>query len=169
MVPHRTVAVAVLALAAAGCYTWVPVQSPPEPGRSVRASVTQAGAEALRPRLGPGVLEVDGLLLERRDDQLSILLQEYVTRQAGTLSGNNEPIQLSWPQVDGVHERRIDVVRSGLFGAALVGGVVAAISIFGQEERVFETEVPDDPGAPQRRAPALDLRLLTRLLGGHSP
>lgn len=165
----RSIGVGAIVLMASGCYRYVPVQASPEPGRVVRANVTQAGAEALAPRLGPGVLELDGLLLGQEDQELAILVETYMTRQQGALSGNNEAIRLPWAQIAGVSEKRLDLARSTLFGAALVGGVVAAIAVFGQDERVLEPDDPEDPGSPQRRGLPLDLGPLRLRLFGRSP
>jgi hypothetical protein len=151
------------------CYRYVPAQSP-EPGRLIRASLNEQGAAAVTPRLGPGVLELDGLLLANEEQELSVLVESYITRMQGTLSAGNEPVRLPHTHFSTVLEREIDPVRSALFGTALVAGAVAMVQVFGPGGIVFRDEDPPDDPPVEIVVPVRLLgRLFMKLGGMNSP
>jgi hypothetical protein len=132
-------------LIAAGCYTYVPAESP-EPGRQIRASVSEQAAAAVTDRLGPGVLEIDGLVLSNENDELSVLIESYLTRRQGLLSGGGEAIRFPRSQLSAVEERRIDGLKSVLLGVAVAGGAATLFTIFGPGGRIYEDKDEPDPG-----------------------
>ncbi|MGH7556126.1 MAG: hypothetical protein ACREMQ_24245 [Longimicrobiales bacterium] len=69
---------------AGACYRYVPAVSP-EPGRLIRAELNDQGSTAITSTLGPGVREIDGLLLATEGRELSVLLDSYVIRDAADL------------------------------------------------------------------------------------
>lgn len=151
------------------CYRYVPAQAP-EPGRLIRASLNEQGAAAVTSRLGPGVLEVDGMLLADEGQELSVLVDKYITRQQGLLLAGNEPMRLPRAHLSSVLEREIDPVRSALFGAALAGGAFAMVKVFGPGGVVFRDSDPEDPGPVEIVVPVLQLgRWLMRAGGMKSP
>ena len=153
---QQAVLAVLFAATASGCYKYVPAPAP-EPGRLIRATVNQQGADALTSRLGPGVLELDGLLLASQPEELSVLVESYQTRLQGTLSAGNEPLRVPLGHLTTVLERRIDPVRSAILGAALVGGAFAMVKIFGPGGIVFADEEDEPPGPVEIVAPRLRL------------
>ena len=134
-----------------GCYRYVPAGPEPQPGRVIKAELNEAGASALTSKLGPGVTALDGLLLAREGDQLSILVESYITQRQGLLTGGNEALSVSLTHISTLQEKRPDKLRSVALGALLLGGAIAAFQIFGPEERLFEDEEEEDPGPPSIR------------------
>lgn len=138
----------------AGCYQYVPVPpSSPEPGSVVRVGVNDRAAPDLTSVLGPGVLRLNGRLLERDQQTVSILVESYQTLRNGNLSGVSDPVRLTVDQITDVEQKRLARGRSVLLGIAFVGGALALTEIFGGGERVLEREDPDDPGPLERRSP----------------
>jgi len=151
---HRTARVVTLATATAvpGCYQYVPVSpASPDPGSVIRVDVDDEAATALTSVLGPGVLRVNGRLLDRTDESVSILVESYQTSRSGELSGLGDPVSLPIHQITHVEQKRLSRGRSLLLGVAFVGGALAMTEIFAGDERVFDPDDPNDPGEPQRR------------------
>jgi hypothetical protein len=141
------------------CYRYVPAHGIPEAGRPVRIELREEGAVWLRPQLGPDVTELDGVLLQADSQQLSILLQSYVSRRNGVLS-SDDAVRLTPRHFIAMREKRLDRVRSILLGAAVTAGALLAIEVFGPDRTVFEDVGPEDPGPPKwRPPPAVGLRI----------
>lgn len=153
-----------LPLIAGGCYRYVPATSP-EAGRLIRAELNEQGAAAVTSRLGPGVLELDGLLLSNEGQELSVLVESYVTRLQGTLSAGNEPIRVPVGHVNTVLERRIDTTRSVLFGVAFAGAAFATFKLFGPGGIVFRDPDDEEEGPVQLVVP-IPLNGVVWLFGG---
>lgn len=142
----RLVPLAILALAAAGCYTHVPVGfERPEQGRTVRAELTPAGEQDVIPTFGPGVRELSGIVLENDTATMSVLVDALYGRQ-GQVSVDAQPFRLQQSQVATMYERQVSLGRSVLFGAALVTGAVLLIEALEFAGRQFESEDTDPPG-----------------------
>jgi hypothetical protein len=135
----------------------------PAPGSNIRAQLTDQGSAGVTSTLGPGVTEIGGLLLERDESVMSVLVAYYVNRRQGEVSGDNAPIRLPLDQIAEVKQKRLSRGRSVLLGAAFVGGALIVGRIVTSDDRVFEPQDPDDPGpigivAPAVRWPWLRLR-----------
>ena len=152
-------------LLATGCYNYVPVATTPEPGHPVKAEVNDEGAGLLTSQLGPGVTEVEGLLLNSDAQQVSILVQSYMTRRQGMLAGSGEAVRLEPRHILVLKEKRLERTRSVLLGVALAATAYLAIEVFGPDRKIFDNETPEDPGPPTLRSPLNSgLRIpLTRL------
>jgi len=136
----------------AGCYSYVPVQpGTPGPGSFVRVEVNDQGASKLTSVLGPGVLQLNGLVLAQEDQTISMLVNTYQTTRNAELTGINDPVRLSIEQIRHVEQKQMSRARSLLLGAAVLGGGLALTHIFAGDDRVLEPEDPDDPGPIQRR------------------
>jgi hypothetical protein len=142
-----------MAMSVVGCYNFVPVATSPLPGHAVRAQVNDEGAGLLTSQLGPGVMELEGLLLNADTQQVSILVQSYVTRRQGTLAASGEAVRLESRHILVLKEKRLERTRSLLLAAALGATTYLAIEVFGPDRRLFEDETPEDPGAPTFRSP----------------
>ena len=134
-----------------GCYNYVTTTSVPLPGRDVRAEIRDEGAARLTPQLGPGVLEVEGLLLSADSVGLSIMVSSYVTRRQGMLGGG-DAVQLHPEHIGVLKVKRLDRFRSVLFGLSVAATTLLAIEVFGPDRRILENEKPDDPGPPAVRS-----------------
>ena len=142
-------------LLAAGCYVYVPVPaSSAEPGRVIRASLTEGAAADLTPVLGPGVQELEGLLVEREDSTLTILVESYRSAQLGEWRGYTQPIHLPAGRIATLEQKRFALGRSLVFSAAMLGVALLTIDLLADEGPVFEPEPPDDPGPVEVRVPS---------------
>ncbi|MEX2283623.1 MAG: hypothetical protein WEE89_14155 [Gemmatimonadota bacterium] len=134
-----------------GCYNYVTTTSVPPAGRDVRAEIRDEGAALLTPQLGPGVLEVEGLLLSADSRGVSILVSSYITRRQGMLGGG-DAVLLQPEHIGVLKEKRLDRFRSVLLGLSLAATTLLAIEVFGPDRRILENEKPDDPGPPAVRS-----------------
>lgn len=144
----------VLILALVGCYAYVPVAAPPEPGQPVRADFTDEGITAVQAALGAGVGGVDGMMLRANGDTftMSVALMRTVR---GDFPGSGQPITLRWDQVDEVKEKRFDLRRSILFGGVVaVAGYLIGNSFRDNPGRVTQRDsMPVDPDPKLRPLP----------------
>lgn len=148
----RVSALFVVGLLSTGCYQYVRVPAvSPEPGSVVRVDVSDQGTSTLTSVLGPGVFRLNGLLLDRNDESVSILVESYQTSRGGELSGFGDAVRLPMQQIMQVEQKRLSRGRSFLLGVAFLGGAFALTELFGGDERIVESEDPEDPGQPQRR------------------
>lgn len=148
--PRMVMAAALIAQAA--CYGYVPVTpDTPEPGSHLRVALNEQGASQLTSVLGPEVVELDGRLLAREDQTLSLLVSSYQTRRNAELAGTGDPVHVSIDQITRVEQKRLAPGRSILLGLALAGGAFVLNRLFPDDPRVVESEDPGDPGPQERR------------------
>jgi hypothetical protein len=154
--PHRRLHLVPLALAAnlfAGCYAFVPTDfSAPEPGQTVRLDMSEPGRQALIPRFGPGIQEVEGMALATSADSMSMLVHLVQTRQGSTGVGG-EAVRLTPADVTGVYERRLSRTRSLLLGVGALAAAFLLVDQFGDAGRQFSDDDVDPPIPPQIRLP----------------
>jgi hypothetical protein len=136
-----------------GCYAYVPTEfDQPAPGTMLRAVLTPVGEQDAITRFGPGVRQVEGIMLERDGAQVSVLV-DAVNNPQGTLRVNAQPFRLEPRHVTTLQERRMSVGRSVLFGAGLVTGAFLLVESLGLVGRQLEPPEDDTPGPPQIRIP----------------
>jgi hypothetical protein len=166
MKAHHGIIGPITVVLAAGCYNYSPVATTPQPGHSVRAEISDRGSGSLTAQLGPGVTQLEGLLLNADTQGVSILVQSYVTRHQGTLAGTGEAVRLQPDQIRVLEEKRLNRPRSFLLAAALAATAVLAIEVFGPDGLIFADEENEDPGPPTLRAPRglrIPLRAMIRM------
>ena len=122
---------AAVAIPAAGCYEYVAVApGVPAPGIMVRADLTEAAAPRLTSILGPGVIQVHGMVLRQDENAINMLVDSYSTLTNGDLSAMNEPLLLAYPEIRVLTMKQLSKKKSVLFGAAFVGGAVLTGTVF---------------------------------------
>jgi hypothetical protein len=127
---------------ACGCYSLEPIRgSSPTPGTRIALDVNDAGRVALGGSMGPEIDRVEGRLIERTNGEYLLGVTSVSLLRGGVQTWNGEQVVLKPEFVSTVYERRFDKARSGLFAAAVVGGVVAIAStnLLGNA-----TDSPDD-------------------------
>lgn len=156
---------AAFALGVSGCYTYVPVQPPvPEAGETVRADIDQEAASRLTSIFGPGVTQVQGMVLRHEDQAVSVLVNAYTASRAGLMSGFNEPVLLNYPEIQGMTVKRFSKQRSILFGAGFVTAAVLTATAFGDLNLFFTDEDPEgDPPTDMRTGRGIRLPLGFRI------
>lgn len=144
--------VVLLSLGLSGCYSYLPVDpAVPTSGQIVRADINDDAAARLTSQLGPGVTEIQGMVLRQEDQALSVLVQAYTTFRAGELTGFNEPVLLPYPEIRGLTLKTFSKKRSVLFGAAFAGAALLTATAFGGLDKFFDTQEPDTVGQPEMR------------------
>jgi len=147
--------------AATGCYAYVPVEpGGADPGTIVRAEVTEQAASELTSRLGPGVLELRGTVIDRDEKSLALVLESYTSTRAGELSANGEAVRLPFDGFRQVEQKRFSRSRSLLFGVIFVAGAATVTGIAIHESRVLDRQQDPDPNQQDRRKPAAYVPLL---------
>jgi hypothetical protein len=140
------------ALTGAGCYGYVPVEpATPEPGTQIRADVSQAAADRLIPTLGPGVIQLRGMVVEQQPDRLSMVVDVYSTARSGDLSGDRAAIWLPFNDISAIEEKKLSTGRSVILGAGFIAGALTVTAIVANSGRQLEDEDDPDPGGTERR------------------
>ena len=124
---RRPVALAVGVLhVCTACYSYAPVQSTPQPGAQVSLEVTDEGRVALKEKIGPGVVRLEGTLAGVEGEEL--LVDASAVRQVHGYITDLGGVRVRLPQkyVTRVDERRISRSRTLL----VVGGIVAIVAGF---------------------------------------
>jgi hypothetical protein len=111
-----------------GCYTYAPVATAPEPGRTVSFALTDAGRVALGASVGPEARVLEGEIAALADAGYLLRMRsvQYVNGQTTQWSG--EQLTVARQHVTNLRERRFSRKRTIALVAASVGGVVAFIA-----------------------------------------
>ena len=142
---RRWLFVAIALPGAAGCYEFVPVDSPAASvGKIVELKITDPGRVGLAERFGPGLDAVEGKLVAQRDNELTVSVTNVKTFEGGTTKWSGESVNLDRGFVRSLSSRRLSPVKTAILAAA-AGAVLyftAAKSLSGGGKD------PKDPGDP---------------------
>jgi hypothetical protein len=130
MLPRQWTAAAVGAvmLFDLGCYTYQPmIGARPDVGQQVSLELTDAGRAALGDQLGPGVLEVQGVLQAVQNDQYIVGVNEVKTITGGTAHWGGEKVHIPAADVARSQLRTFSRTRTYLVIGLAVVGVAAFI------------------------------------------
>jgi hypothetical protein len=144
-----------------GCYSLERVNAAaPVPGTRIALEVNDAGRVALGGAIGPEIDRVEGRLIERSNGEYLLGVTSVSLLRGGVQTWKGEQVIVKPEFVSTVYERRLDKARTGLFAAALIGGVVAIAS---QNLLTGGTETPDNPidTIVRNRRPVKHIRLLS--------
>jgi hypothetical protein len=128
----RHLLLALASVAVAGCYEYLPTREPAAVrslvGQRVQLTLTDAGADALAPSVGPRVEAVEGTLLA--DSAGSYHLAVSLTRAEGGVETywRGESVVVAHPFVRVVAERRFSRSRSTFVGTLMTVGVIGVTS-----------------------------------------
>jgi hypothetical protein len=126
----RLIAILLVTLST-GCYSYHPIQPPvPASGTRVAAQLTDAGSVAMAAQVGPQIVSVRGEVLESDRDGLLLALTSVLGRNEQETFWKGERVRIPLATVARVEQRRFALGKSMLFGAAAVGGILAAIKAF---------------------------------------
>lgn len=118
---------AALALATnTACYTYAPLATvTPAAGQHLALELSDQGRVAVSERLGPGVVRVEGRLLELRDSVLHVGVTRVATVGGGVANWAGERVAIPQSAVARTTERRLSKTRSFLAAGIVVAAVVA--------------------------------------------
>lgn len=85
----------------------------------------------MAPLLGPGAVEVEGIVSSATDAEWKLHLLRVDHRLAGTVPWNREEVTFPRPMLIQVREKRLSKKRSILAAAGLTGGALLLARIFG--------------------------------------
>jgi hypothetical protein len=124
---RREVAAVVMVLhLGAACYAYTPVTTSPSVGMHVALDVNDEGRVALGPRLGPGVVRLEGRLAAIDGEEL-VLDASRVTQLRGLpLPLDSMRLRLNQRFVERVDERRLSRTRTVM----VIGGAAAFVAAF---------------------------------------
>lgn len=120
-----------LLVSTTACYMRVPLETPtPPPSTRVVASVTDSGTVALGNAIGPGAIEVEGLVAKTDAEAWELLLLRVDHRDGRSVVWNREPVTFPHGALANPTERRLDRTRSWVAAGLITAGAIAAASMF---------------------------------------
>lgn len=126
----RAVALGLL-VSTAACYMHVPLETPtPPPSTRVVASVTDSGTVALGNAIGPGAIEVEGLVAKTDVEAWELQLLRVDHRDGRSIAWNRELVSFPRGALANPTERRLDRTRSWLAAGFITVGAIVAASLF---------------------------------------
>lgn len=127
-VARRRGIAAVCALGLAqGCYTTVPSTTAPRPGSPLAITLTDRGRVELADRLGPGVVQIDGLLVDDTGSEYVIGVDAVKSVQGGTAHWTGERVSVNHDYVANVMEKRFSRGRTILLTTVTVVALTTLI------------------------------------------
>lgn len=117
---------AALLLLDSACYVYQPLATAPDPGEHISVELTDRGRVAVADQLGQGILRVEGLLVQRTDEQFVISVARVATIDGQTSNWAGERVSIPRAEVAHVAERSFSQSRTWL----AVGAATAAVAAF---------------------------------------
>jgi len=119
-------------LLCSACYTYTPVTAPgPAPGARVSAGLTQDGAGAMLPLLGPDVAEVSGQVVAVTPDTLRLSLLSVNSQRGIFTNWRGEEVPLPRARLSYMTQRRLSPGGTALLGIGLTGGLYLLYRLLG--------------------------------------
>lgn len=138
-----------LAVPQASCYTYGAVhQGNVVPGTRMAFALTDRGRASLGSQVGPGVLQLEGTLLQTTGDAYVVSVAAVRSIDGGTRRWGGERVTIGHDDVANIRRRSLSKGRTTVaIATVLVGATVFALtrdlSVFGLGKRP-----PTDPPAP---------------------
>jgi hypothetical protein len=127
----RIVALILVVLLVAGCYTYRPLENPtPASGTRIAADLTDAGSLEMASQIGPGITRVRGEVVASKPDALLLALRSVLGRNDQETFWKGEQVRIPLTTVARVEQRRFALGKTLLFGGTVLGGLVVAIKAF---------------------------------------
>ena len=133
--------VLLLAGTTAGCYMQRPLATPiPAPSTRIVAQLTDSGAVAVGSRLGPGAVEVEGVVSNASESTWDLNLLRVSYRGGTSNTWNRELVSFPRFALSNATERRVNKTRSWLVAGLIGVGAILASQMFSE----FGSGEPDD-------------------------
>lgn len=133
-----------------GCYHYAPIgEARPAVGTEVRFHVTDRGRLEVTDRLGPGIREVAGPVLQATDSTIRVSVQSVSFVDDSRLTEwTGQWLELSRELVTNVRERRFSrartLVTTGVLATAAI--LISTIDITGHGGDGVDVKLPPGPG-----------------------
>lgn len=156
------VGMATIMVCSSACYSLERINgSSPAPGTRIALDVNDAGRVALGGSMGPEIDRVEGRLIERSNGEYLLGVTSVALLRGGVQTWKGEQVVVKPEFVSTVYERRLNKVRTGLFAAAVAGGVIAIASQNLLTSGTEDLENPIDTMHTNRRPALKHVRLLS--------
>jgi len=142
-----------LSLTATGCYMRQPLQTePPPPATRIIADLTDAGTVAMSNALGPGVLEVEGVVTSADGNAWALNMLRADHRDGRSIMWNREPV--SFPRSALVNP--VVVVFDKKRSLLAAGGITLGAFVLARAFNLIGASEDDDNTTPpaQTRIPS---------------
>lgn len=124
---------ALLFLGVAACYTQRPLETPvPAPATRIIARVTDSGAVAIGGPVGPGALEVEGVVATADETVWNLNLLRVDYRGGTSVVWNRELVSFPRNALSNVSEKKLNKPRSWLAAGLITAGAFLASRMFSQ-------------------------------------
>ncbi len=123
--PRAGLGVALLAALVAGCYTYQPMVTTPEPGSTLALDLNDQGRVGMRSAIGPEIARVEGALVGASDTAYQLRVSETLGLYGVRSRWSGEAVSLPREYVGVVTEKRFSRQRTFV---AVLGGVAAAMA-----------------------------------------
>lgn len=144
---------ALIVVASSACYDQAPLTTVPTPETHLIAEVTDTGTVVMANTIGPGALEVEGVVSDADQDTWKLRLTRVDHRGGASVLWNHEVVTFPRFALTNATVKRVDKTRSWL-----VGGLLAAVAILAA--KMFTTGGNDEnntnpPPPPHTRVPGV--------------
>ncbi|MGH7646216.1 MAG: hypothetical protein ACREMR_11595 [Gemmatimonadales bacterium] len=109
----------------AGCYTYQPIVTAPEPGSTLALDLNDQGRVGMRTAIGPEIARVEGALVGASDTTYELRVAETLGLSGTRSRWSGEAVSMRREYVGVVTEKRLSRQRTF---AAVLGGVAAAMA-----------------------------------------
>src|SRR5262245_49004464 len=148
----RRITASLLLLSTAACYTRSPLGSPtPPPETRVIAQLTDSGTVAMGQALGPGALEIEGVVASANPSAWDLHLLRVDHRDGKTTPWNRELVSFPRSMLTNPTQKRLDKKKSWIMAGAVTASAILAARIFnfiGADEASDGTPVPQQSVVP---------------------
>lgn len=135
-----------LVLVLTACYTQRPLAtSVPSPTTRIIARVTDTGVVAMANALGPGAIQVEGVVAAANTDAWDLHLLRVDHRGGGSVIWNRELVSFPRYTLTNPAERRLDKTKSWAAAGIITATAFILTAVFGA---VGGGEIPDVPPPP---------------------
>jgi hypothetical protein len=123
---------ALLLVGVTACYTQRPLESSvPAPATRIIARVTDSGAVAIGGPVGPGALEVEGIVATADEAVWNVNLMRVDYRGGSSVVWNKELVAFPRNALSNVNEKRVSKSRSWMAAGLIAAGAFLASQMFG--------------------------------------
>ena len=127
------VSLLLLAGASSACYVQRPLDNPiPAPSTRIVAQVTDSGAVAVGNRLGPGAMEVEGVVSTADESSWNLNMLRVSYRGGTSSAWNREVVTFPRFALSNATERRLDKPRSWIVAGLIGAGAILASQLFSE-------------------------------------
>jgi hypothetical protein len=125
---HRCLSLSLASLLLAGCYTYTPLHTIPEPGVQVALDLNDRGRVAMADSIGPEIARVEGTLVSKTDSLWVLRMNGTEGIRGGHVKWSGEQIGFRPDHVRSISERKFSKQRTALVAGSAAAAVVAFVA-----------------------------------------